>query len=411
MRRRSGGHEVTEFVRVPAPARFADSGAGAYGVVEAGSKNGAGGHGVQRSFRIRAPDLGDDVSPALQARGPASAEQLGKNIAAVGEGVQQRVRISVHDTGERRLGSAQLLGHVGLAPLQHPLRQPPARQERHDRVFAVLQVRSLGKEAHRTAPEQGGGRHRWDGVLPAGDAAGRTATRSGGADRILDEQPAAYGSCNGRAAKPANRSGWFAPSRATSLAIALPTLSAAPASPATCPRKRDRPRWRRRRTTVVAKCAWTSASRARSTLTWAPYGRARRGPLMRSGSAVVIAHGHTAVIAALRPSGPLPRVQRVARAVPDMAQHEVPGWSGSRDRADPLHLHLGLDLVADVGGWKAGDTLQADSLRARGHRCPSPPGGYSVGRWCPRRTSPIRDGCRTARRRTGTRGRAARGSR
>jgi SRSO17 transposase len=32
--------------------------------------------------------------------------------------------------------------------------------------FAVLQVRPSGKEACRTAQEQGGGRSRWDGVLP-----------------------------------------------------------------------------------------------------------------------------------------------------------------------------------------------------------------------------------------------------
>ncbi|POX43538.1 IS701 family transposase [Streptomyces sp. Ru73] len=33
--------------------------------------------------------------------------------------------------------------------------------------FAVLQVRPSGKEASRVAQEQGGGRNRWDGVLPA----------------------------------------------------------------------------------------------------------------------------------------------------------------------------------------------------------------------------------------------------
>lgn len=52
--------------------------------------------------------------------------------------------------------------------------------------FMVLTVRPAGKQSLAAAQESGGGRSRWDGVLPPPDPPGRMAPRPGRPDGLLD---------------------------------------------------------------------------------------------------------------------------------------------------------------------------------------------------------------------------------
>lgn len=57
--------------------------------------------------------------------------------------------------------------------------------------FAVLTVRTAGKQSLAAAQAAGGGRNQWDGVLPPFHRPGRVACRPGDPDGFLDIEPAA----------------------------------------------------------------------------------------------------------------------------------------------------------------------------------------------------------------------------